>query len=479
MHSLRIHKAFIFIVICFIYINLGLCQYDETGNFETKAIGTKNTSSDQSTGVNVTKIVEGVGGKPLIRYEIKTPNVDDFEFVLALDSSGSFGSGGEIDQGDAVVYAIPKFINGILNNQIKDKKYQNKKFNISILSWDDDIDFAYSNLRNKIPENAKLVPIANAKNDTEINRVFAEVYELNEQEDFSGKYYIGESEGTNISLAIESSLAILNTTNNPLNINKRTHRFIILVVGPSEYPRVKPELIEAIKKSNIPVYVVGIDIRGNSRMMSDLEEISDSKNYSQRFKNIKAIGDQLNVFLFEALDKSLDDAIIDPVAENVTLIESFYSYFDPDTTAIISTADGANSYRLSGTKISNYDDTKTIVFNIPFKLLPNTTTDIEFGVKFNLKGLPVSITKTPKNFIFDPISNSTQFSHIRYMWTVNEKREVKLDLPETEIDIVSTEGETDTAKTTEETSRTSGNNELGIIALLSVAITYIMLKPGN
>lgn len=500
MYKLGFNKRFLVILSVFlcIFTIIGLCQQSDEitmlketlgylsagGTFATNATGTKEFSLSESTGVKIIKTIGGNDGQPIITYEIITPPVDDFEYVIALDSSGSLGKGGNADQGDAVIYAIPRFINNILDNQIKDKKYQNKNFNISLISWDDNIDFAYSNFGNKDPKEAKLVPIKTAKNDIERYGTFDKILDLGDENEnlgkFLGKYYVGEKEGTNLSLAIEASLEILNKTNNPININKRTHRFVILVTGATEFTKCSPALIRVARESNIPIYVIGLNINENSLLMANLEDISDFKNNTQRIKNIKAIGDQLKEYLLNALEDSLDRAILDPVAENVKIVDSFYNYIDPNNVGIIKIVDAPdsynspNSYKLNGNKSINKDKTKTIIFELPYKLLPNSITKIELNAAFDLRGLPVSITKNRRTLLFDPISNDTNTSHMDYLWTVNEKRAEYLSLPENQISITST-GIAATGKTNPK----SGNGELGAITLLSFAILFMLLKPKN
>jgi len=58
--------------------------------------------------------------------------------------------GGNSKQAEAVIYAVPKFLEESTNT------YKDKNISMSVLSWDDDIDFAYSDINNRNPGNAKV-----------------------------------------------------------------------------------------------------------------------------------------------------------------------------------------------------------------------------------------------------------------------------------------------------------------------------------
>lgn len=198
----------------------------------------------KGTDVTITKSVEGAKAAPItIKYKITTPKVDEFDFVLALDSSGSFGVGGDLfsTQKKAVLEAIPKFIKAIRNNS----EYSANDFKISIIGWNDKIDFAYGDLNNKIPANANLVAVENITSDID---------KLMDQ------YECDEEAFTNISIPIKASLDILDEKNNPINTNKRTSRFIILVTGRSEFAKAQQRFINEVRKKNYPVYIIGLDI---------------------------------------------------------------------------------------------------------------------------------------------------------------------------------------------------------------------------
>ena len=195
------------------------------GNKETQVL-------QKGTDVTITKSVEGAIAAPItIKYKITTPKVDEFDFVLALDSSGSFGVGGDLysTQKKAVLEAIPKFIKEIRNNS----EYSANDFKISIIGWNDKIDFAYGDLDNKIPAKADLVPVENITSDID---TLMDLYECDEEA------------FTNISIPIKASLDVLDEKNNPMNPGKRTSKFIILVTGRSEFAKAQQRFINEVRR---------------------------------------------------------------------------------------------------------------------------------------------------------------------------------------------------------------------------------------
>ncbi len=79
--------------------------------------------------------------------EIINLRSNDIIFILALDSSASLKFSKESEQAWAIIEAVPNFIEKTIS------KYPNKNFNISIVSWDNDTDFAYKDFNNKYPKN--------------------------------------------------------------------------------------------------------------------------------------------------------------------------------------------------------------------------------------------------------------------------------------------------------------------------------------
>ncbi len=126
-------KKFMFIkfVVLMLIISINICfipkcasqesnSMQSTSYLTLKVTGEEETVRHLDTGVNVTKSVTATGSKLRFKYDIGIPPVDDYYFILALDSSGSMGYGGNPKEGEAVIYAVPKFI------EETNKTYQDK-----------------------------------------------------------------------------------------------------------------------------------------------------------------------------------------------------------------------------------------------------------------------------------------------------------------------------------------------------------------
>lgn len=426
---------------------------DTTGYLTLQVTGEENRTTHNLTNFNVTKSVSAVGSKLRIRYDIGTPVVDDFYFVLALDSSGSMGYGGDSDQGNAVIYAVPRFIEDTIKN------YPSKNFSISIVSWDDDIDFASYPFNNKDPKKAKLISINNISNEIKTKSVFAQLV--------NGKYYsCDETDHTNISKAIEASIDILDPENNPDNYYHRTSKFIILVTGASEYTACSESLIKKAEDEGYAIYVIGMGLDKNSNMLNHLKALSGNKK--NRFQELEAVGQFLKDDLLDALNEALRNAINEPVAENVTISESFYNYIYPSKNA---------SVKIKGSPDSAYDievtrnNDSTIELKLNRGLFPNNITEVTFDADLVLGKLPISATVGSGPISYVPASNNTR-SYIKFIWL--KKEPFDLDLPEINITVKSASDirKTDVGKLS---PKTQAGDAFGLSILSIFGILFIIL----
>jgi len=101
-----------------------------------------------------------------------------------------------------------------------------------------------------------------------------------------------------------------------------------------------------------------------SNMLRDLRTLSG--NREGRFQNLLSIGEDLKEKLRKALSKALENDTSEPVAENVTLVESFYSYIVPGENAY-SRVIGYPEYDCVIDVIKNSDS--TVSFVLPDGLL--------------------------------------------------------------------------------------------------------------
>ncbi len=196
-------------------------------------------AENADTGIKISNMIKQVDGNDKqvqLIYNIVTPKIIHYDFILALDSSGSFGE--KSTQSKAVVRDIPRFLSKL------PIYYPDAYFNISVVSWDDNIDFAYDkrrgyvNINKKIPLPYELAPLENVTSN------FAELGVL---------YKNKQTESTDYSVPIQASLDILNNPENAPTDPLHTKRFIVLVTGNGEYKPCSSDLINETRKEKIGI----------------------------------------------------------------------------------------------------------------------------------------------------------------------------------------------------------------------------------
>ena len=352
------------------------------------------TIRENITNLILTKSIKGVGDKVEVKYTIKTPKVDNYEFILALDSSGSMGQSGNPLMENAIAFAVPKFLNELT------EKYPDKRIKISILSWDDDIDFAYGDrFENQNSHNAKLMPIQIAVNDIMTNPVFKE----NDENDYYFKCL--EMEYTNISKAIESSLDIFKT--NPTEQYERTSRCILLVIGDGEHNKCSSELLQKAKYMGIPIFAIGLEINKESSLFNHLMDICD--NDVTRFQNCILDPAVINEGLLQAFNNFFSRAISSPVALDVSITDFFSNYLLPEKMALFEIVGTGESYRIKITEQKLSSGDTSVDIDIPFGLIPNTITEITLDFDPLLTQLNESISNLTKTRISYTWFNGQKF----------------------------------------------------------------------
>lgn len=455
------------VLILIFFINIGFCQTPVEKTSEPKSsigyltlqvTGTESTARQEDTGVTVKNSVEGVGSKLRFRYDIKTPKVDDFHFVLALDSSASLKNSPKSEQAKAVIDAVPKFINDSI------KRYSNKNLNVSILSWDNRTNFAYSNFDNKNPKNAKLVKIQKAEEDIRNNLVFGPV------NDAMYYYRCDDIDGTNLSEAISASIDVLDN-NPPINYH-RTQNFIIIVVGESEYTKCSDELISDAREKGYSIYAILMEpSEEKTAMMTDLERITGSRN---RVLTCHAIDEELESELLMHLEEALKNATSEPVADDVKIFEPLYGYLNPEEYASIEILGLPGSYKEIKCESKNNSE---ITFRLPDGLQADNTTEVMFDANFALRGLPVSATKNSNPITF-ALANDNTLSNLSYTWL--KKYPFVVNLPENTITIESTSSNSapiqEKGMAVKDLSAKSASNEFGIVTLASLLTIFLILR---
>jgi hypothetical protein len=371
------------------------------GNLNIKVTSNDVNAENETTNITLIKSIEAIDSKLRFRYDIYTPPVDDFYFVLALDSSTSLKTYPIAEQANAIIDAVPKFIANTADT------YKNKNFSISVISWDNDTDFAYSSLSNKDPKNARLVPIQRAKEELK-NGVFKEIDNPNY------RYRIQDGEGTNLSVALMGAIDILK--NNPTVRYHRTSKFIILVAGEDgEFDKCNESLLlSEARREGISIYAIVMNPSNNGKMLGHLAKLKGDKTQS-----CEGAPGELPDALRRQLENALAQAISEPAATNVTLVEPLYSYLKLGNEARIE-AKGKGS--LNPYKVKSAIGNSSIYFNITDGLFADNITTITFDAEIGF-GLPGSF-------------NDNSPSFLNYTW-LKERDGFSISIPRNDIGMVS------------------------------------------
>jgi hypothetical protein len=362
-------------------------------------------------------ILDPIAKQAELVYNIKTPKVIHYNFVLALDSSGSIDD--DRFQYESIINDVPKFFEKI------PKWYPEAIFNSTIISWDNDVDFVYdrnkkySEINSNNPPIANLAPIENIIND-------------------SKKLYIkcNDTEGTDFSVPIETSLGILNAQQNNLKDTYHTKKFVILVTGQSEFAFCRPELLEDANKSKIDIYIIGMRALDNNTEMSNyLSRIAVQKKDGYQpinpgYNYLKAITGK-DQELTTALNRSLEAALLkdlelitnSSVADGIEIEDQLYCYYEPYKNTFSITGKGYENSNPNNIDITSLNDgTKKIKIRIP-ELKPNSITRVAFKARNTFDPMSIPITMSEKNdsmIICKPIKGKPSWN-FHYTWSFNGK----------------------------------------------------------
>lgn len=397
--------------------------------FVLQARGREIQIKELETDVTVTKTVKGGTSGPLIVLKITAPPVEDIKnaIVLALDSSGSFGLGGRPDHG----VVVRKAVSNVLNKTAKTYP----KINISILSWDDNIDFAYSNLTNNEPAYAKMVPIAQADEDFRINHVFipAEEYQfLNwwRDENYNDiSYSCKENESTNLNVGIRGAIDTLDA-NYPRGQDKKEEtisKSIILITGRSEFTDYIPEIINEAKEKEYKIYPVGLGVIDNSRLKDSLKYIAyvTGGTYKYSPNSLDFTEEAVITDIFGAIEETL----MDTVADNITIIESLYPYLT--VTDIYAKSNGITINNPFNNNPLRPIDQNTWEIKLRDGLKAGEYIEIYLETEVDMQ-LPVDVTENITKMDFTPNAGTIP-SAIIFDW--RGIKEFKVPLPENSMSI--------------------------------------------
>lgn len=373
-------------------------------SFTLTGQGKGGFTKDIVTNLTVEKLIVPNGNNtgPRILLRITTPFITKADFVFALDSTGSLFL--DKKNVEAIREEIPKFIKAL--NETSYTNGAKIDARISIISWDDDIDFAYSNITNTDPNKTKMVSLSQALKDIDMV--------------LSDKYYNGnEKEVTLFEVGVNNSMKVL-TANPPPSAQKNvTKRFIILVTDRSEFRDCNPNTLDQARKMNFAIYPIGLN--PGPLMNESLTDIAQQTKGYYEWCGSRTI--ELNRVIEDNLNNITQKIFYDnPVANDVVVVDSIYQYLTPD----LSTIKNATlvSYNL------NSDGTKTMTLYVG-NLTPGKVTDVSFDADINID-LPVDVTKSRSSFVYS-VHNQTNESRLSYKWFNGVN--YKIDLPEGKISI--------------------------------------------
>lgn len=389
-------------------------------------------AENSDTGIIINNTITPIEGKDKevqMIYKIKTPRIIHYDFVLALDSSGSFSE--KSTQKKAVLRDIPRFLSKIQTY------YPDAYFNISIISWDDNIDFAfdkqkgYVKLNKKMPLAYKFAPLEN------ITKNFNE---------FETLYKTRQTEITDYSVPIKASLEIFKTPENAPRDPLHTMRFIVLVTGNGEYTPCNSDLLNETHHEDIGIYTVGLDVGKETELNEYLKHISQNEihptssasSWISDYSNVDTTDfeTELNKTLESALKKHFDSIMNTSVAKNIEISDRLYGYYVPNIGSFrVDSIKGKSIARslTAESEIHYYppseDNTSQVKIKVS-ELLPNSTTTVAFTLEntFDPMTLPVTVSERDGPLVIcSPASHENP--KLSYEWHINgQKKTLPLDI---------------------------------------------------
>jgi hypothetical protein len=376
--------------------------------------------NDLYTNMSITKsIVNGpYGPRIILKFSAPPPERIKNNIVIAIDSSGSLGNGGVKEYEYNIRESMPKILETINASM--------PQSNISILSWDDDIDFSYSPLRKKPKEIAELVPISQAKRDIIGNNIFK--YSKSNQnltiidyllsrmnKDYPNDYYYSiENETTNFNVGLERSKLILDKAKNKKT--EASRNLIFLIVGRSEFIPCNKELIDSLENDHINVHTVGISVIEGSMMHKELLTISKNKSNYHYSPGSWLFND---ASMASAISIALKQINKDNITDSIYISDTFYPYFNIHKESIQSFKNDKimGNENVSKSIIENADGTSTINIkfdknNITMKPGDELKVTIDTSLKFSI---PIDFEKM---FL---INQKPEKSFISYRWLDNSQ----------------------------------------------------------
>jgi hypothetical protein len=395
---------------------------------------------DIFTNMTVSKsIISGPYG-PRIILKFAAPPVPDIKtsIVIAVDSSGSLGKGGRADYGDNIRKSMSKILDDINETM--------PLSNVSVVSWDDNIDFAYYPLEingslNNHTSTAKLFPISKARQEIKdeevfVGRQFNYPFPFNYlsgflQAKYPTKYYnCNETESTNLSVGLDSAREIINRSTQ--ETNDATRKLILLIVGRSEFTPCDQDIINKAQREKCIVHSFGIGVMDDSELKKELEKISgNERNYHYcPGSSIWTSG-----LVADAVKGALSQYNKGKLSNNITVIDTLYPYLRINNSSIKASINGIT---ITKDKIINKIDknntssptTLRISFDKNLSIEPSDVIEISFDTSLDLS-LPIDITKI-QDYPITQIDKKIPASYISYKW-LGDGKTYNISLPESRI----------------------------------------------
>ncbi|NPV61731.1 MAG: VWA domain-containing protein [Methanotrichaceae archaeon] len=432
-------------------------QYAPAKNLQFYALGSNITRKSINTKMKITKIVASGSSGPHITLRLSAPPVEEIKtgVVIAVDSSGSLGMGGRAEYGENVRQSIPKILEKIEANL--------SSSNVSILSWDDDIDFVYPPVNNNDISSSKMMPISSVRNEVEqlgmfgsdpnwIDTVIGYIIDLIQSgginivyDNASTKddYYIClETESTNLSVGLDAAREILNNTKK--NNLDGTRKLILFITARSEFEPCDESMIIKAKNEHCDIHTIGIGVINDSMLYHELNKIAGDKNVMSQENPLGRNASKYHYspgssnFNRAAASTAVDDALKqffkENISNNILVVDTLYPYLRIDNQSIVAKINGQILDNKSANRIVhiNSDDTTTLQVDIDGKvaLKPSDYIEISFDTYLDLS-LPVDVTILRRSKSYH-LGVSTPNSSVSYDWLGNGIR-YSIPLPESSL----------------------------------------------
>lgn len=391
--------------------------------------------SDPYTKMTALKEITWNEHGPRIALTIKAPSVKDVNanIAIALDSSGSLGLGGRTEYGDNIRKTIPSALKKINDTMPKSK--------VSIISWDDNIDFAGWPLNNTNASNATLIPISAAISDIDENQVFMSnaenwTWPLNYLAGFrwlsfkDNYYYCDETESTNLSIGLESARKVLNNTaNNEYGIRK----LIILLAARSEFTPCNQTIINLAKDQNCNIYTIGIGVVGDSLLEQELKKNISSDETKYHYSAGSSVFYNKNV-LATVIENAMDQFAGENISNNIIIKETFYPYIEVHNDTVEATING-NHLNASMVPVRVDSDNATsweILFDKNLKMKPDDVIKVTIDASLNIS-LPIDATRSRTSINYS-VGQNIPRSLVSYRW-IGDNRTYEMPLNECRMNI--------------------------------------------